>query len=149
MSNNFAFIPTTLTETPQNSFEGEELPIFKELAYDFETGQLLTHGGHYYEVEKNEALKVWIWKALKSSRYTYLAFSSNYGNELYTLIGRYLEKELLHSEIKRIIEETLLCNPYIISITNFKCEQKGSKVECEFEVNTIYGTVAQAYTYEE
>ena len=77
-----------------------------------------------------------------------MAYSNNYGNEINTLVGRYLEKELLKSELKRMIEEALLCNPYILNISNFEVGQQGAKVVCEFGVNTIYGQVAQAYTYE-
>ena len=148
MSSNYAFIPTTLTGDVQTT-PASDLPVFKELAFDFETGQLKTKGGQYYYVEKNEALKIWIWFALFSSRYTYLAYSTNYGNEINTLIGRYLAKQLLYSELKRMIEEALLCNPYIVSLTDFQVEQKGSKVLCTFAVNTIYGHVAQTYTYQE
>lgn len=146
MSSNYAFIPTTLTEQTE-VLQPSELPIFKELAYDFETGQLKKIGGRQYYVEKNEALKVWIWKALSASRFTYLAYSSDYGNEIYTLVGRYLAKPLLYSELKRMIEEALLCNPYIKSLTDFEAGQQGAKVICTFEVNTVYGSVAQAYTY--
>jgi hypothetical protein len=147
MSTNFAFIPSTLTEQTQIQTT-VDLPVFKELAFDFQTGQLKMRGGQYYYVEKNEALKVWIWKALKSSRYTYLAYSTDYGNEIHTLFGRYLAKPLLYSELKRMIEDVLLCNPYITSISDFETQQSGAKVECTFSVNTIYGTVAQAYAYE-
>lgn len=147
MTSGFAFIPSTLTDETELQTT-VELPVFKELAIDFETGQLKTTGGRYYYVEKNEAIKVWIWKALKASRFTYLAYSTDYGNEIYTLVGRHLEKALLYSELKRMIEEALLCNPYIESITQFEVEQKGAMVNCTFEVNTVYGTVAQAYTYE-
>lgn len=146
MTTNYAFIPTTLTE-PTEIKTSVELPVFKELAFDFETGQLKTRGGQYYYVEKNEALKIWIWKALHTSRFTYLAYSTDYGNELNSLIGRYLAKPLLYSEIRRMIEETLLCNPYITSLTNFETQQKGATVYCTFEVNTIYGSVAEAYIY--
>ena len=47
-----------------------------------------------------------------------------------------------------MIEEALLCNPYITSLTDFDISQEGSKVTCNFSVNTLYGSVAQAYTYE-
>lgn len=147
MSSNFAFIPNTLTNTTELQTT-VELPIFRELAVDFETGQLKTKGGHYYYVEKNEAIKVWCWKALFSSRYTYLAYSTNYGNEIYTLIGRYLDKQLLYSELRRMIEEALLCNPYITSLSDFDITREGAKVVCNFSVNTVYGNVAQAYIYE-
>lgn len=148
MSNNYSFIPTTLTETTEIQTT-VELPIFKELAFDFETGQLKLKGGQYYYVEKNEAIKVWIWFALFTSRFTHLAYSTNYGNEIKTLIGRYLAKQLLYSELKRMIEEALLCNPYITSLSDFQVAQKGSQVTCLFAVNTIYGNVAQSYIYQE
>lgn len=147
MGSNYAFIPNTLTDTTDLQTT-VDLPVFKELAFDFETGQLKTRGGQYYYVEKNEAIKVWIYKALFSSRYTYLAYSTNYGNEIHTLIGRYLERQLLYSELRRMIEEALLCNPYITSLSDFDISQEGSKVICNFAVNTVYGNVAQAYTYE-
>lgn len=147
MSTNYSFIPTTLTNV-QDINTNIELPIFKELAFDFETGQLKTIGGKYYYVEKNEALKVWIWKALFTSRYTYLAYSTDFGNEIYTLIGRYLKSDLLYSELRRMIEECLLCNPYIVSLSDFKVSQNGSVVVCTFGVNTVYGYVAQSYNYE-
>lgn len=147
MGINYAFIPATLTT--ETTVQTElKLPVFKELAFDFMTGQLKTKGGQYYYVEKNEAIKVWIWKALFSSRFSYLGYSTDYGNEIYTLIGRYLNKDLLYSELRRMIEEALLCNPYITSLTDFDISQKGAKVECLFSVNTLYGSVAQAYTYE-
>lgn len=148
MSSNYAFIPSTLTEQTEVNTE-VELPIFRELAFDFDTKQLKTRGGHYYYVEKNEALKIWIYMALKTTRFTYLTFSTKYGNELNTLVGRYLEKKILYSEIKRMIEEALLVNDqYIKSLTDFDITQEGAKVICNFSVNTIYGSVAQAYTYE-
>ena len=43
MSSNYAFIPTTLTEQTAVA-QTAELPVFKELAFDFETGQLKTMG---------------------------------------------------------------------------------------------------------
>ena len=52
MSSNYSFIPTTLTEQTQLGTVAE-LPIFKELAFDFETEQLKTRGGQYYYVEKS------------------------------------------------------------------------------------------------
>ena len=147
MSSNYAFIPNTLLSTTEEQTTAE-LPVFKELAFNFDTGELKTNGGQYYYVEKNEAIKIWIWKALFSSRYTYLAYSTNYGNEIYTLIGRYLERQILESELRRMIEEALLCNPYIVSLSDFDISRQGAKVICNFSVNTVYGNVAQAYTYE-
>lgn len=147
MSSNYAFIPNTLTETTELQTT-VVLPVYKEIAIDFDTGTEIFNGNDYKWVIKNEAVKVWIYKALNTSRYTYLAYSTNYGNEIHTLIGRYLEKQILYSELRRMIEEALKCNPYITSLTDFDITQNGSKVTCNFSVNTLYGNVAQAYTYE-
>ncbi len=146
MSSNYAFIPSTLTNQQEIKTD-IELPVFKELAFDFDTKQLKTKGGQYYYVEKNEALKVWIYFALLIPRFTWVAYSTDYGQEIYTLIGRYLSGELLKSELKRFIEEALLCNPYITSLSDFDIQRQGAKVLCYFNVNTVYGNVAQYYEY--
>ena len=146
MSSNYPFIPTTLTDIEEVKTH-IELPVFKELAFYFQTNQLKTQGGQYYYVEKNEAIKIWIYFALLIPRFTYVAYSTDYGQEIYTLIGRYLSGELLKSELKRFIEEALLCNPYITSLSDFDITRTGSKVICNFSVNTVYGNVAQAYEY--
>lgn len=146
MSSNYAFIPATLTN-PEEVRTEIELPVFKELAFDFETKQLKTKGGQYYYVEKNEAIKIWIYFALLIPRFTYVAYSTDYGQEIYTLIGRYLSGELLKSELKRFIEEALLCNPYITSLSDWNITREGAKVLCYFSVNTVYGNVAEYYEY--
>jgi hypothetical protein len=86
---------------------------------------------------------------LFTSRFTLFLFKKKTAYEIKTLIGRYLAKQLLYSELKRMIEEALLCNPYITSLSDFQVEQKGSQVTCLFAVNTIYGNVAQSYIYQE
>lgn len=122
----FNFIPTTL----DNEIKTEDLPIFCELARDLDTLEILVKDGNFYFVYKNDALKIWILKALhrQTTRYTYRAYSNNYGNELITLFGRYLKNSLLKSELKRYIEEALLVNPYITRLTNFYFEKEHSKI---------------------
>lgn len=144
MGTNYSFIPSTLTQAPQAP-SNEGLPLYKELAYDFQSGQLKTVGGQYYYVEKNEALKIWIYKALKIPIDTYLAYSTTYGQEMFTLVGEHLPKPILKSELSRLIEETLEMNPYITGVTDFEVEQKGSKVTCSFIVNTVYGSFTESY----
>lgn len=130
--------------------EKSDLPIFKELARDLNTLELLTKDGLFYLVSKNEALKIWVAKALhkENSRYTYLAYSPNYGNEISSLFGRYLKESLLKSELKRMVEETLFVNPYILSVSDMSFERKGSTVKTAFVVNTIYGDFTQDITIE-
>lgn len=68
----FPFIDSTSTSTETN----DELPMLKEYAYDFEKNELLLdEGGRTYMVEGNEALRIWIFKALFTERCLNTAYS--------------------------------------------------------------------------
>ncbi len=136
--------------TAEDNADYENLPEIYELARNLDTYEFLVKNGKFYYVTKNEALKIWILKALhkQSARYTNKAYSKNYGNEISTLFGRHLKKALLKSEIKRSVEEALLINPYIKKLSNFSFKQEGSKVEVLFTVTTIYGEFEQEISYE-
>lgn len=140
MSKAFPFIPENLLITPEINIS-DDLPIFKEWATDFEKNELKLKDGRPYIVEKNEALQVWIWKALQreNERFNFTAYSNNYGNEIYLLLSRYTEKEVTISELKRTITDALLVNPYIKSIENFDISIDGSYTNASFDVITIYG----------
>ena len=142
----FNFIPVTLEE----NIKKENLPEITELARDLDTLELKVKNGKFYYVYKNDALKIWIKKALnkETSRYSYRAYSPNYGNEITKLFGRNLKDSLLKSELKRYIEEALLVNPYIKKIENFEFQKNGSKVDVLFSVTTIYGEFEQNITYD-
>nr|DAT66185.1 MAG TPA: Protein of unknown function (DUF2634) [Caudoviricetes sp.] len=116
-----------------------KLPLFEEWAYDFEKNEFKVRNGTYYKVYANEALKIWIYKALKTARYRYQAYSFEFGTELESLVGLSTNKDVIESEAKRYITETLLCNPYILAVTDFKFDSKGSIEDVEFRVKTIYG----------
>jgi len=120
----------------------KRLPMYREWAFDFEKEELKTKHGKYYLVEGNEALKIWIYKALKTERYIFVAYTKNYGSEVSTLIGIVEDEDILFSEISRYIEESLLVNPYIISVSDFNFSRsKSSEVDVRFNVNTIYGSM--------
>lgn len=144
MSTNF--IPAAA----DNAVEENRLPVFYELARSLETLELLTCENKFYFVSKDEAIKIWVLKALnrQTSRYTHRAYSKDYGNEINQLFGRQLSESLLKSELKRYIEEALLVNPYITKISNLFFEKFGSKVNATFTVTTVYGEFEQEYNYE-
>ena len=60
----------------------QELPVFRELAYDYENNCLKRKGGKTYLVEKDEAVRVWIYKALLTRRFVWPAYTHAYGSEL-------------------------------------------------------------------
>ena len=118
------------------------LPMYMEWAFDFEKGELKVKHGKYYLVEGNEALKIWIYKALRTPRFNFNSFTHKYGSELGTLASTVEDKDILYSEISRYIEEVLLANPYIISVSDFNFSRsKSSEVDVRFNVNTIYGSM--------
>lgn len=121
----------------------EPLPIFKENSIDFDTGEHKIIKGNFVEITENEALEVWIWKALKTEKDRYLAYSSSYGNDLYKELGyvydRTVKEQLLYNEIRKC----LLVNPYILTVDNFSTEKtiSGEEVTITFSVTTIYGEI--------
>lgn len=117
----------------------DNLPLYEEWAYDFGNNEFKVRNGNYYKVYGNDALKIWIYKALKTVRYRYQAYSFDFGTELESLVGLSTNKDVIESEAKRYITETLLCNPYILSVENFVFKRNESIQEIEFKVKTIYG----------
>ena len=58
-----------------------EIPMAREYAYDFYKGDFKLKNGKMYLVEGNEAIKIWITKALLTGRYKEVIFTWNYGGE--------------------------------------------------------------------
>lgn len=118
--------------------QDKALPMFREYAYDYENNCLLLRNGQTYLVEGNEALRIWIFKALTTERFRYTAYDSDYGSEIDTLIGT-VNSSVILPELKRFIIEALMVNPYIEELGNFRFEQSGSGVLAEFDCTTVYG----------
>ncbi|BET14757.1 DUF2634 domain-containing protein [Fusobacterium vincentii] len=122
--------------------EIEEMPTFKEYAIDFKTGEYLKDKNNDIKVlEKNEALKVWIFKALKTERFRYVdVHSDNYGSELETNIGTIYQKSVKDALMINQIRDTLLVNPYILECYNFDISNEDEYVpQITFNVKTVYG----------
>ena len=122
--------------------EVEEMPVFKEYAIDFKTGEYLKDENNDIKVlEKNEALKVWIFKALKTERFRYVdVHSDNYGSELETNIGTIYQKSVKDALMINQIRDTSLVNPYILECYNFDISNENEYVpQITFNVKTVYG----------
>lgn len=117
----------------------KELPLIKDVAIDFKTGSPLIENKSFKIVEGKEALKVWIYRALKIDRFQYLIYSWNFGSELSDLMGKGYTPALTRSEIKRYIEETLLINPYITSLDVLETSFSDSVLKARIKVQTLYG----------
>ena len=126
-------------KTNTQSSSQQELPIFREIAIDFTTGAPIMNNGNFTVLEKNEALKVWGWKALNTERYRYAGYSWRYGSEFEELIRLGLSPDAMEAELKRQAEEVLLSNPYIKGVKNLEFKVDDSNVKFTFSLITIYG----------
>ncbi len=89
-----------------------------------------------------EALKGWIYFALKVPRFRYGIYSSLYGSELEEIIGAQAnDSEELKTTVTEYISEALLINPYIESIEDVDIEIDEEKIKLTCSVNTKYGVI--------
>lgn len=117
-----------------------DLPTPKEYAWDFENNCFLYDAdGKHRIVEGDEAIKIWVYKALNTE--SYLAYSWQYGIELRPFIGKVMGVQQRYSEIKRVIVECLMVNPYIKSIDTIDIQHEGDTVNISIMMTTIYGEV--------
>ena len=138
MSREFPFIGTV------RDAAADDMPLFQEYAWDFERDCFL------YDVNRrhillsgNPALEVWIYKALKTERFEHLAYSWQYGIELKPFIGKVMGVQERYSELRRVITECLMVNPYIKSIDSFSItpENRAELVRVHITLTTVYGEV--------
>ena len=130
----FPFISNTDEVKVDNSF-----PMYKEIAWDFKRNTPMIQNGDFKIVEGNNAIKVWIYKALLTPRYSYSIYSWNYGSELMDLIGKAYTPSLTKEEAKRYIKEALLINPYILEVTVIDTSFKDGLLSADIKIVTIYG----------
>ena len=114
-------------------------PLYKEVAWDFKRDIPILENGDFKIVEGNEAIKVWVYKALLVPRYQYSIYSWGYGSELLSLIGKAYTPQLTKSEAKRYIEEALKINPYILDVNVINTDFKDSTLSANVKIVTIYG----------
>ena len=132
----FPFISNVNEVKVDNSF-----PMYKEIAWDFKNNAPIIENGEFKIVECNEAIKIWIYKALLTQNKEYSIYSWDYGTELYSLIGQPYSKSLTEAEAKRYIEEALLINPYILEVNVINSSFVDTILTCNVKVTTIYGEV--------
>ena len=114
-------------------------PLYKEVAWDFKRNIPIIENRDFKIVEGNEAIKVWVYKALLTPRYQYSIYTWNYGSELLSLIGKAYTPQLTKSEAKRYIEEALKINPYILEVNVLDTDFKDGVLSASIKIVTIYG----------
>lgn len=115
-----------------------ELPMMREVKWDFERGAAVFDRGMPIIVEGSEAVKVWAWHALQARRCRYEHESWRYGCELDRLRGRTYQQGTIEAEAKRYITEALLACPYITSAEVTEMEMAGDTLKFAVRYSDIY-----------
>lgn len=132
----FSTTATTDVENP-----AQNLPVAREVAWNFEQDRPIFSHGEPVMVEEGEAVKVWCYHALKVARGRLAIYSRDYGNELESLIGQPYTSAVKESEALRYVREALAPNPYVTGVTEATVtfEDGGLEIRCKLE--TVYGEV--------
>ena len=118
-----------------------ELPMYYEVGWDYINDKPLIENNEFVIVEGNNAIKVWIYKAIKTVRYQHSIYSWDYGCEISSLIGQKYTKGLTKSEAERYIKEAILINPYITDVKIIDINFSEDILSVSIQVDTIYGEV--------
>ena len=118
-----------------------EYPLYRECAWDFATDQAIFEDGSPKIVTENEAIKVWVYKAIKTTRYQHEIYSWDYGCEIESLIGCGFQLGFIEAETKRFIREALNVNPYITHINKIDVTFEGEILRASVYLETIYGSL--------
>lgn len=126
---------------PEAVEEETELPLYREVKWDFEKGEPVFRGGEPVVVEGAEAIKTWVWKAIVTERARYEIYSWDFGSEVESLIGQPYTDELKRAEAVRYVREALEINPYITEVTAASVDFDNGVLTIDVTVDTVYGEV--------
>ena len=118
----------------------DTLPILTEYGYDFDKQQFLyDENGNNVTVTEDEALKVWIYKAILTERYRYLAYHDEYGITIEPYQGTMPNNVYTADRIRQNIREGLSINPYIAKINSITIEKREKdELIVSVDVTSIY-----------
>lgn len=119
--------------TLQPGSEIVEILEQSSLTYDLnlEEGTISVH------IDGLEAVKQAVVKILQTRRFEHLIYSSNYGQELDSVIGR--DPLWAYAEIERHIKEALLQDDRVLSVDDMNITFTGEQAVAEFTVRSVYG----------
>jgi len=108
----------------------------KSFLFDFGRGDFVLLDGKLQIAEDVTALKVWIEKILRTKRDEYAIYAGTpYGSRFDDLvIGSVYPSAFVDSELRREVEEALIQNPQIITISDFEVDRSASGCIVSFSV---------------
>lgn len=131
-----------LIQTPsEGSQTSAALPLYREVAWDFEADRPKWRNGSPVWVTGAQAVATWVWNTLHYVRTSLDLFSWDWGNELQLLTGRPFSQAVKESEAVRYVRDCLTVNPYITDVRQISVDFSGSTITICCAVDTIYGEV--------
>ena len=112
-----------------------ELNSLKEIALDFEKDEPIIKNNEFLIVEGIEALKVWVYKTIKTTRFKYLVYSNAYGTSIKSFIGKVFTEEVKR-DFKKEVVEALLINNYIESVSIIEYKLDYDKLFLSLKIET-------------
>ncbi|OAT88275.1 DUF2634 domain-containing protein [Candidatus Arthromitus sp. SFB-turkey] len=112
-----------------------ELNSLKEIALDFEKDEPIIKNNEFLIVEGIEALKVWVYKTIKTTRFKYLVYSNAYGTSIKNFIGKVFTEEVKR-DFKKEVVEALLINNYIESVSIIEYKLDYNKLFLSLKIET-------------
>lgn len=122
--------------------QGADLPLYRDVAMDYDRGIPVFSGGNPVLVSGLEAVKSWAWRAIKTARYRWSCFTWDYGCELESLVGQPYRADTRRSEAVRYVQEALTVCPYITSASASVEGLDGAQLLITVSITTVYGEAA-------
>jgi len=115
----------------------------KSYLFDFEKGDFVVDGaGRIVIVDGYTAWVQWCVKAIMTERFSYLAYSGNYGVEIDKALKQ-PTRAAVETEVERTITEALLADPRTYVIRDFSFEWRGNELYVSFTVIPVVGEVTR------
>jgi hypothetical protein len=130
--------PQSSTEAVNSIIISSKTPVYgKSPIFLFESGEFKKVDGRVYTGESVEVLKNWIEKTLRTERYRFPVYTSNYGVTLEELVSGGLPYETLLNELKGQISDALLQDIRITGVGSFCFSRDKSYLNIQFVVKTF------------
>ena len=114
-------------------------PLLEEWAFDFDTMQFkVDENGLPYLVQRNEALKIWLYWAVTTEKARWRANSRWYGAEIERMIGMPVTTAIKNSELKRTIREAVEQCEYVRGVNRIDAALEDGEVTVTVSVHSTY-----------
>jgi hypothetical protein len=109
--------------------------------FDFEKGDFILQNGNLVKADDVTSLKIWIEKVIRTELGKFLIYEgTEYGTSIDELIGLNLPTAYIESELQREMNESLVKNSMIDSVSDIILARNTSKLTINCTVNLINST---------